>query len=316
MEWVDGERLMGSVLDRSGTELSSEDLPLVELGITVTLVQLLEIGVMHTDPHGGNLLKSRVAPAAGALSPRRWWPLRRVPSEEVAHRYQLLYLDFGLVADIPLQVREGLVCAVMYMVQRRYSRVALLFNQLMLLPDWVLADADTLEQFTADVEEAADKTLVFPANGSGQVFSADEVPTLKFAALLEQLALLAPRYEFQLPPYFLNNARALGCLEGMARAADPGFNILGQMYPWALRRLLSNPTRSPVITRTLHDLVADPARPGRLSARAALDLLGSAAALRGLSRRAAALDVLRFPEGRALAAGVARDEVCRLLRLT
>jgi predicted unusual protein kinase regulating ubiquinone biosynthesis (AarF/ABC1/UbiB family) len=34
-----------------------EDLPLVELGIRCTLSQLLETGVMHADPHGGNLLK-------------------------------------------------------------------------------------------------------------------------------------------------------------------------------------------------------------------------------------------------------------------
>ena len=30
---------------------------LVELGIRCTLSQLVETGVMHADPHGGNLLK-------------------------------------------------------------------------------------------------------------------------------------------------------------------------------------------------------------------------------------------------------------------
>ncbi|CAK9010309.1 Uncharacterized protein sll0005, partial [Durusdinium trenchii] len=50
MEWVEGERLAPSAD-------AKEDLPLVEMGISATLLQLLGTGVMHTDPHGGNLLK-------------------------------------------------------------------------------------------------------------------------------------------------------------------------------------------------------------------------------------------------------------------
>eukprot|EP00435_Cladocopium_sp_Y103_P049475 s977_g14.t3 len=197
MEWVEGERLAPS-------PDATEDLPLVEMGISATLLQLLGTGVMHTDPHGGNLLKG---PQMEAGSRRADRALR-----------QLVYLDFGLVAEVPLQVREGLVCAVMFMVQKRWADVAGLFNRLMLLPDWVLADADTLENFTHDIQLAAKEALQFPEANEEK-----EVPSLRFAALLEQLALLAPRYEFQLPPYFLNNARALGCLEGNGAAfAAPG----------------------------------------------------------------------------------------------
>ena len=38
----------------SPQEVSAADLPLVRLGIECTLSQLLETGVMHADPHGGN----------------------------------------------------------------------------------------------------------------------------------------------------------------------------------------------------------------------------------------------------------------------
>jgi len=136
MEWVEGERLAPSAD-------ATEDLPLVEMGISATLLQLLGTGVMHTDPHGGNLLKGPLLKAEDRLRSLRR-PLR-----------QLVYLDFGLVADVPLQVREGLVCAVMFMVQKRWADVAGLFNRLMLLPDWVLADAETLAQFTNDIQLAA-----------------------------------------------------------------------------------------------------------------------------------------------------------------
>ena len=75
-------------------------------------------------------------------------------------------------------------------MQRRWDRVALLFNQLMLLPDWVLADPATLESFTADVELASSKAFIMEESAAGGPC----VPKLRFAALLEQLAFIAPRF--------------------------------------------------------------------------------------------------------------------------
>ena len=37
--------------------------------------------------------------------------------------------------------------------------------------------------------------------------------------LAGELAAFAPNFGFELPPYFLNNARAIATLEGMARSA-------------------------------------------------------------------------------------------------
>ena len=34
---------------------------------------------------------------------------------------------------------------------------------------------------------------------------------------------------FRLPPYFLNNARAIATLEGLAMSADPSFNLLAEV---------------------------------------------------------------------------------------
>jgi len=42
------------------------------------------------------------------------------------------------------------------------------------------------------------------------------LPGLKFDRLLSALLALGPAFAFELPPYFLNNARALGALEGLA----------------------------------------------------------------------------------------------------
>jgi hypothetical protein len=78
MEWLDGDKVMAGVttLDTevegevfaTGASASLADraeqkaakaasLKLIDLGIRCTLSQLIETGVMHADPHGGNLLR-------------------------------------------------------------------------------------------------------------------------------------------------------------------------------------------------------------------------------------------------------------------
>ena len=53
----------------SGSQVDVRDLQLVTLGIRCTLSQLVETGVMHADPHGGNLLKVRGIYSVTILNP-------------------------------------------------------------------------------------------------------------------------------------------------------------------------------------------------------------------------------------------------------
>ena len=64
----------------------------------MTLSQLLDTGVMHADPHGGNLLKVKVGDSGKKL---------------------LAYLDFGLLATMPSPVRDALVCAVAQFILKK-----------------------------------------------------------------------------------------------------------------------------------------------------------------------------------------------------
>ena len=47
----------------------------------------------------------------------------------------------------------------------------------------------------------------------------------------------------------MNNARALAGLEGMAKSADGTFNVLKEVYPVAIRRVLKNPNQSEVLRK-------------------------------------------------------------------
>jgi hypothetical protein len=85
--------------------LPLSELPLVEFGLRCTLSQLLDTGVMHADPHAGNLFKlpPRAPPySAGPLRLVRRLRLRPRRLPPVVPR--LAYLDFGLVSEVPLQV--------------------------------------------------------------------------------------------------------------------------------------------------------------------------------------------------------------------
>ena len=303
MTWLDGEKLI-----RKDATVSASDLPLVQLGIQCTLSQILETGVLHADPHGGNLLKG--------------------PGGKLA------YLDFGLVATVPISVREALVCSVVHLIERNYSALAREFDSLMLMPaDALQVD---LKAFEAALAEVAERVLDFSPRHNEQLQSfarkkqdqtsfdfaiavgrivppeilpeaflvklsksvrgfirnpvlslfisflsflemstrsgkdskngnnavktgleqeqgqevdegedeeedvATPIPRVKFDEIISALFAVATRFSFTVPPYFLNNVRAIGSLEGMALTADPNFSLLEVVYPYVLRKVLSD----------------------------------------------------------------------------
>jgi aarF domain-containing kinase len=210
-------------------------------------------------------------------------------------------------------VREALVCAVaLLLFDRDIAGVTALFSELMLLPEGELASKQTRDELEAALTSLADRVLVVPNEDCGP---ADEpvpppLPSLRFDALIAELAILAPRFALTLPPYFLNNARALATLEGMARSADPRFDVIQAVYPFALRRLLADPRNSPRLRATLRELTrgAD----GAIDLPRVRRLLDEAARLSGRPRRQLALEAARTPGGRALAWDVARALLSRV----
>ena len=85
------------------------------------------------------------------------------------------------------------------------------------------------------------------------------------------------------------------------------------VYPFALRRLLSDPRGSPLLRRTLVQLTHDPAS-GRLEPRRLRRLLRQVAELSGRSRARLVLDAARSTGGRAFVLDVLGAAVGRALR--
>lgn len=166
---------------------SKESLALIEEGIECTLSQLLDTGVLHADPHGGNLWK---VPEIG-------------PDGETVLR--LGYVDFGLLSCVPITVRDGLVCAVAQLVFcRNVTAVANLFGELQLIPEDVLSNPSERAALSVALDDALSQVLQYDHHKSDgtTTTTTTTIPTLRFDKLLDALVRLVPRFAFSCLPTF------------------------------------------------------------------------------------------------------------------
>jgi len=291
MEWIEGTKLTD--VQSTGTsnmkqeDTIKENLKLVNVAIDSTLSQLLVSGVLHADPHAGNLLKIQKEDGSVTLG----------------------YLDFGILSSIPSQVRDALICSVALQVfERDVDAVSALFGELRLIPQHILDDESERAALAEALHITFENSLLYPEStksSKGEDITA--IPDLKFDKLLDSLSRLVPRFQFDLPPYFINNARALSTLEGIAKTLDPSFNVLTVMYPYALNRLLQNPSQSPVVERTLQSLIRD--TNGRIDRQKIRRLLRDSAVISGRSKRQVIWEILRTKPGRKLTRSIIKEDL-------
>ena len=292
MEWIDGSKLTdvqtaGKSKDKNAQDSTEENLALVKVAIDSTLSQLLITGILHADPHAGNLLKVQRDDGTVTLG----------------------YLDFGLLSTIPEQVRDALICSVALQVfERDVDAVSALFGELRLIPQHILDDEKERTALAEALHITFENSLLYPEptiSSSGEEITA--IPDLKFDKLLDSLSRLVPRFQFDLPPYFINNARALSTLEGIAKSLDPSFNVLTIMYPYALNRLLLDPNKTPVVERTLQTLIRS--SDGKIDRQKIKRLLRDSAMISGLSKRRVIWDIIRSSPGRKLTRSIVREDL-------
>lgn len=216
-----------------------------------------------------------------------------------------------MLSTVPVTVRDGLVCAVSELVfARNVSAVADLFGELQLIPREILSDPSERAALAVELNQALSNVLVYDTPATGR---ATTIPTLRFDKLLDALTRLVPRFRFQLPPYFINNARALGTLEGMAREINPSFNVLQTLYPYVLRRLLANPTDSPVVEATLQSLIRSPVT-GLVDSKKTQKLVEDCTVLTGYSKRKVLSDIMKSRNGPRLAKLIAKEMLQQTFR--
>ena len=236
MEWIDGARLT-DVDAMLASGLAPKDA--LDRGVRCSLHQLLGTGFMHSDPHPGNLVVAR----DGAL----------------------VYLDFGMVVEVPETARRAMIRGLVGFVNRDAASLVDDLAVLDFLPAETnrAAAAEALDavfhgvagESEGDSASSSDASASTPNVGGSMPTGSAVRGTNDFLGVVSQLTTALAAHGFRLPPYFARVLRALAALEGTATGIDPDFRVIERAYPHVLARVVAD--RSPEMREVLRRLVLE-----------------------------------------------------------
>jgi len=195
-EWVVGERL-----DKS----SNEDVSILcSIAMNSYLTMMLETGVLHCDPHPGNLL--------------------RTPDGK------LCILDWGMVTKLDSNLQITLIEHMAHLTSADYDEIP---RDLLLL-GFIPESKAGLINDSGIVEVLADIYGAWTKGGGAAAINVNEV-----IANLQDLTEKKGNI-FQIPPYFAYIAKSFSVLEGIGLSNDPKYSIINECLPYVSKRLLTD----------------------------------------------------------------------------
>jgi predicted unusual protein kinase regulating ubiquinone biosynthesis (AarF/ABC1/UbiB family) len=181
------------------------------------LQQIFEDGFFHADPHPGNLFVSPIADGSAGRAKVEW---------------QLTFIDFGMVAHVPTNTKEGLRELLIGVGTRDADRVLNAYQTLgVLLPS---ADLELIRRAEARVFDQ------FWGKNMSEMTRMDMMQVRQFIEEFRELIYSMP---FQVPQDFIFLARCVGILSGMCTGLDPKFNVWDHLAPYA-QKMISEETRA------------------------------------------------------------------------
>ena len=196
LEWINGFKLTDTQRIRdAGLDTDI----LIHLGVQSGLQQLLEYGFFHADPHPGNLF---------AMADSR-----------------MAYIDFGMMDQLDELTKENLVDALVHLVNKDYTDLAVDFVKLgFLSPE-------------TDIYPIVPALEALLGNAIGQ-----SVKDFNFKSITDHFSELMYQYPFRVPGKFALIIRSLVTQEGIALSLNPNFKIVEVAYPYVAQRLLTGET--------------------------------------------------------------------------
>lgn len=184
--------------------------------------QLFRDGYFHADPHPGNVFVTPVAgPAASAsASPSLG------ATDAAAPAWQLTFIDFGMMGEVPDGLRRGLQQLMLAVAARDGKRLVQAIQGV----GFLLPTAETYELERAMTELFAR----FGGMGFAELAQVDERELRSFAIEFGEVVRSLP---FQLPENFLLIIRAMSLTSGMCSTLDPEFNLWDAVEPYAAQLL-------------------------------------------------------------------------------
>ena len=166
------------------------------------LEQIFEDGFFHADPHPGNLFITPLPPAKG--------------SKRKTVRWQLTFVDFGMVGHVPENLRKGLRETVIAVGTRDAARLIKSYKELgFLLPG---ADTQALEQASA---------AVFDRFWGMSMSELKNVRPNEVHDIGHRVRDVMVETPFQVPNDLLMLVRTVAILSGMCTGLDPNFQLMG-----------------------------------------------------------------------------------------
>jgi predicted unusual protein kinase regulating ubiquinone biosynthesis (AarF/ABC1/UbiB family) len=180
--------------------------------IDIYLQQIFEDGFFHADPHPGNLFVFPIPKGAG--------------EERQEVRWQLTFVDFGMVGRVPDHLRDGIREAAIGIGTRDPDRLIKAYQMLdMLLPG---ADLSLLKEAEIRLFER------FWGKDMSELRQVSYREMGEFAYEFRELVYSMP---FQIPQDFILLARAIGILSGICTGLEPNFNVWESIAPYAKKLL-------------------------------------------------------------------------------
>ncbi|GIM09389.1 hypothetical protein Vretimale_13253, partial [Volvox reticuliferus] len=191
-DWVEGEKLSES----NATDVRE----LCNTLLNAYLIQLLDTGFLHADPHPGNLI--------------------RTPDGRIC------VLDFGLMTEVTPEQRLALVEYIAHLSTQDWGKLAVDLQTLGFIPK-------SVDPSEAGLVEPLGRVMSQLVGGGG----AAKVNIDKVTVDLEELG---KQYPIQVPPFFALILRSFSVIEGIALRVDPNYAIVAECFPYLARRLLND----------------------------------------------------------------------------
>lgn len=189
-QWVHGHKITGSYSNIKPKHVS--------IGVDAFAAMVLNIGLVHADPHAGNVL--------------------------ITYTDEVCLLDFGMVVEVPVSHRMAWAKCIYAMIRKDHNQTLDNLIEIGFFPsncprDRILAVMPKIWTELVDCGSDLEKR-----KRAVQV-------------CFSEILTFVKDFEFDLPDYYLALARAMITLEGIAIAADMEFDIFKAAFPPVLRYL-------------------------------------------------------------------------------
>ncbi|PQZ54342.1 MULTISPECIES: AarF/ABC1/UbiB kinase family protein [unclassified Microbacterium] len=172
--------------------------------------QVFTHSFVHADPHPGNIFVTPAPSGAG----------------ESGRNFRLTFIDFGMMAEIPASLRDGLRTLLIAVAGRDSHGLVAAAQEIGVL----LPSADT-----GELERAL--TALFARFGGMGFAELSKVDPREFRDFAEEFGDMVRTLPLQLPENMLLLIRAVSLTSGMCSGLDPAFNVWDAAEPYAGRLL-------------------------------------------------------------------------------